>query len=276
MIVDLKVNHGISLLPSGRCIHDKSLNSDTQYLLLFFSSKRHIKNNGREFDQLLDEFNKRESTGCSKLLIDYDIYPTDRLHELANLTASHAYLYQGKLSSDRLKQPEMSSESEKKGHSPDRSVICVLINEADGNALDSNHKGRVYSLKPNGGSYQKWIVTEHDDGKLELTNFETGLLLDSNFIGDVFTRARNGGDNQKWRRVGKNLQNVATGQYMFPSIGLVCTWPILVTNEDNVKWSFKPIDESQPNWAVTKQYKKGRSRRMSKQALSSTQTSPLS
>ncbi|WP_018349371.1 RICIN domain-containing protein [Longispora albida] len=63
--------------------------------------------------------------------------------------------------------------------------------------LDSNANGSVYTLKCNGGNYQKWYQTSTSTG-WQLKNKATGRCLDSNANGEVYTLACNGGNYQRW------------------------------------------------------------------------------
>lgn len=93
--------------------------------------------------------------------------------------------------------------------------IVTLRNVATGRVLDSNGSGNVYTLNSNGGSYQKWVMTQSDYGTYVLRNLATGFVLDSNTNGNVYTLSANGGNFQKWdvtrRGHGFVLKNLATG-----------------------------------------------------------------
>lgn len=80
--------------------------------------------------------------------------------------------------------------------------------------LDSNTGGSVYTLRCNGGSFQKWTNRPGSDVGDTLTNLATGLCLDSNASGSVYALPCNGGIYQQWvvsrTSTGFQLLNSAT------------------------------------------------------------------
>jgi hypothetical protein len=92
-----------------------------------------------------------------------------------------------------------------------RAPDAVLKNVATGFCLDSNANKQVYTLGCNGGSYQKWTVTNGTT----LKDLATGFCLDSNANKQVYTHDCNGGSYQKWTlgrgSHGTTLKNLATG-----------------------------------------------------------------
>lgn len=70
---------------------------------------------------------------------------------------------------------------------------------ATGFCLDSNANRQVYTLGCNGGSYQKWSVSNVGSVRV-LKNVATGFCLDSNANGQVYALGCNGGSYQKWKR----------------------------------------------------------------------------
>ena len=89
-------------------------------------------------------------------------------------------------------------------------------NSETGLALDSNGDGRVYSITPNGGPFQNWIIENTDNNALYLKNKATQRYLESSFNGKVFTSPNKGNNQQKWRFDGLRIINVAT-QYALDS-----------------------------------------------------------
>ena len=57
---------------------------------------------------------------------------------------------------------------------------------------------KVYTLRCNGGTFQKWIVIRSGYGTVFLKNLATGYFLDSNARRDIYTHVYNGGSYQKW------------------------------------------------------------------------------
>jgi hypothetical protein len=70
-----------------------------------------------------------------------------------------------------------------------------LRNQATGLCLDSNHDGHVYTLRCNGGDYQKWVpeadrIHYWENSSVDsfhIKNVATGRCLDSNHDGHLYT-----------------------------------------------------------------------------------------
>jgi hypothetical protein len=61
--------------------------------------------------------------------------------------------------------------------------------------LDSNTNGNVYTLRCNGGNFQKWRV---ERSAHRVVDVATGRCLDSNTANSVYTLPCNGGNFQNW------------------------------------------------------------------------------
>ena len=76
--------------------------------------------------------------------------------------------------------------------------VRVYANVQTGLCLDSNARGRGYTLTCNGGSFQKWYALAVSATDVTLTNAATRRCLDSNAKGRAYTLACNGGPFQRW------------------------------------------------------------------------------
>jgi serine/threonine-protein kinase len=92
-----------------------------------------------------------------------------------------------------------------------RAPDAVVKDVATGFCLDSNANKQAYTHDCNGGSYQKWTVSNGTT----LKDLATGFCLDSNANKQVYTHDCNGGSYQKWTlgksARGTTLKNLATG-----------------------------------------------------------------
>lgn len=98
-------------------------------------------------------------------------------------------------------------------------IYYKLPSKATGLVLDANSKGEVYTLKWNGGDFQKWVFENIGDGFYKIIHKPTGRVLDSNAEGKVYTHAWNGGDFQKWSVKSQddkicNLVSKATNRFL--------------------------------------------------------------
>lgn len=92
-----------------------------------------------------------------------------------------------------------------------RAPDAVIKDVATGFCLDSNANKQAYTHDCNGGSYQKWTISNGTT----LKDVATGFCLDSNANKQVYTHDCNGGSYQKWilgkGAHGTTLKNLATG-----------------------------------------------------------------
>jgi hypothetical protein len=98
-------------------------------------------------------------------------------------------------------------------------MAVTLKSLATGYVLDSNEKGHVYGLAPNGASSQKWIPARSDNNTVTVTNRHSKRCLDSDVKGKVYTLPCKGGPFQKWFVQPANsnsvmLRNLATGRVL--------------------------------------------------------------
>ena len=83
-----------------------------------------------------------------------------------------------------------------------------LFNAQTGLVLDSDANGSVYTLKSNGGLYQKWQWEFKENGWNYIKNKATGLYLTGDsFGGGVYTSFFTGASQQTWMVWNNRLYN---------------------------------------------------------------------
>jgi hypothetical protein len=76
-----------------------------------------------------------------------------------------------------------------------------LTHKSNGNVLDGNTKGDVYTLESNGDNNQRWVFEDLGGGFYCIRQKATGKVLDGNSKGVCYTSSWNGGDYQRWSLV---------------------------------------------------------------------------
>ena len=89
-----------------------------------------------------------------------------------------------------------------------------LFNAQTGLVLDSDSQGHVYTLKSNGGNFQRWHWEYKENGYYFIKNKATGLYLTGDMGGRVFTTYLSNSNEQMWMIKNKSLNNLRTNQLL--------------------------------------------------------------